>query len=152
MPSGPDVSTIVEEKLQRATDELDSFALSLGLPSQLAPAVENEAKELLDLDGAGLRRLSASDCSEGAFLLIRFSMHLQNAMNREGARTTWAKGARLPQPSSMTPRQQGFALAIEAQRLKAQLRIDRIIYLSGKVEAMARALMGLSAAKRGKND
>lgn len=153
-----------EERLEQLSNDLDDYARSLGFPGKLPAEVESEVARLLALTPGQLSRLSAIECSEGAFLLCRFATHLQNALNREQARLRWAeecirkiiaphlaqqKGYSFEERKLLAVRDNDAASNIDTLRVKAQLRIERVSYLSNKVENMARSLMALAQSKRG---
>lgn len=163
---GPNESS-AEARLSQVTDSLDGYAENLGLPKTLAGTVENEVGRLLDMAPEVLWKLSGTECGEAAFLLTRFAMHLQNAVNREQARVRWSeesvkkiiaptvgqqKGYSYEERKMAAIRENDAATKIESLRVKAQLRIDRISYLSAKVESLAKALISLQQSKRGRND
>ncbi len=161
--SGPSASVRSAE----AGEALDRFASAVGLPVVLPPGVEDEARRYLDLGPESLRKLSGSDCGEGAYMLERLALHIQDACNREAARVRWADETvrKLIAPRLAEQRAYSFeerrllavgtdpeAARVDALRVKAQLRVDRVSYMAGKVEAMARTLMALQQSKRGKNE
>ena len=133
---------------------LDSYEYSLGL-RPIRPETESEAFRIVDLPPAAVRALPPDEAVDAAYVLRQFALHLQRAMNREQSEVRRgeenlramlsAKMAGLPGYSyderrglaiSRTP----AAAEVDARRVAAQLRLDRVSFLHGKVSDMARTL------------
>lgn len=152
------------ESATKTDETLDKFEKHCGLGEfKLHQMVENEAQRLLNLGPEELKRLSATECSEGAFILESFSIHLQRAINREKARATWSD-ARITRlissfvhempaytPSerrNMAIRSNDAAKETEAIRVSAQVKCERLEYLPARVSSLAKYLDNISHAKR----
>lgn len=129
------------------------------------PEVEVEATLLLALTPARLKTLTATQCGEAAFTLEQFSYHLQRCINRERTRVAFADEniRRLiakfrPAGYSWDERRAAgvacseMAAQFDALRVHAQNRVNRIDFVSGKIDAMVKTLLALQQTKRGKYD
>lgn len=111
-----------------------------------------------------LRKLSAVECAESAFVLGQYAHRLQQARNREQARVTWAeqsirrliaskvnnyKGVSFEERRLQAVKGDDAAQKLDAIRVKAQLRIDRVSFLADKANDLAKSLLSLKNAKQG---
>lgn len=166
-PSESGKSESIDEHVEKVSSKLDAFEMSVGLPVWVHPATETEAKRLLSLEPESLQKMSSIDCGEAAFILFQYAMTLQKAINREQAKLTLANasigkiiGASLAQQKAyafeerklLAIRENEAASAWQHVQVNTQMRIDRIVYLSGKVDSMAKSLMALQQSKRGNRD
>ena len=125
--------------------------------------MENEAKRILQIHPEVLKRMTRSECGEAAVVLIQFAFHLQRASNRQQSRIRWAeetvkkiiaptlgqqKGYSYEERRIQAVRQDEAAQKTDDIRVKAQLRMERINYLSTKAEAMSKALTALQHSKQ----
>lgn len=148
-----------ESKLDQT---LDSFAAKCGLPEGCPLTVENEAKRLLTLEPGQLAALTRTQCAEGAFVLFQFAFFLQKASNREQSRVRWAEktckkivASRLSQYKAysfeerllLATQDDDAASGVDVKGVNAQLKLDRLAYLSMKVEGLARSLETLRMEK-----
>ena len=151
-----------EERLNQIDALLDDYEQSSGLPAY-APMAATEVHHLLELSPQELRGMSAEEVGEAAYTLESFSFHLQRALNREQARVRFAEetvryliGPRMRNITAynweerrlLAVRQDDAAQKAEKLRVNAQLRVERLSYLSPKVERMASALIQLQMSKR----
>lgn len=155
----------VNERLERVEASLDKFEETTGLRACVVDGGE-EVERLLTLHAQDLRKLSASECGESAYLLRKFAFNLQRALNKEQARARWADDnvRRITAPLL----QQVFGYSYEERRWNAvplddaaikferireysQLRVERIQYLATRASEMARDLVELQITKRGEH-
>jgi len=154
MPSEPSA------ELDRKLDELES---RLGLPNAVGEETKGEAARLLSLPPSALSRLTAEECRQASYVLSQFSLWLQRSANKESARARWAEekvwrvlGAEVARQPAYDRRERlacaiaGNEEASEADRVRAasQVRLERLAYLSQKVDGMAGAMSGLGWSKR----
>lgn len=162
--SSPAPPASVEERLAEADAALDRFEHGMGIPAVGEDEVTLESRRWLAMPPSLLKKLSAVECGEGAYVLGQYAHRLQQACNREQGRLTWAnesikrviakvinnyKGVSFEERRLQAVRDNDAARALDAARVKAQLRLDRISYLSGKANDMAKTLLSLGNAKRG---
>lgn len=149
-----------EEESKLLDKILDEYEAQIGLKM---PANNNTVEEYLNLTEESLRRMNPEDCGVGAALMSQFAFHLQKAINKEIARVNWADGAikrtianeisQYVAPSAeerknLAIRGNERAIKLERIRVNAQARVDRISYLSSKVESIAEKLNSLQQSKR----
>lgn len=126
-----------------------------------------EARRLLNMTPSLLRKMSAVDCAEAAFCLGQYAHRVQQAINREQGRVTWAaesvkriiakkvnnyKGYSFEERKLQAVNDDDAARKLEQIRVRAQLRIDRVSYLAARADGMAKTLLSLKNAKQGERD
>lgn len=149
-------------RFRQKDESLEQYEESLGLPA--FEFAENEVKRFLTLPFSALKKLDYEQCAEGVFVLEQFGFHLQRAVNREQSRIRWATESIDKMISGRLHQQPGFkfeerklqairgddaAQKLDAIRMEHQLKLDRILYVSNRVESVAKALTGLRQAKYG---
>jgi hypothetical protein len=127
------------------------------------PAVEVEGTRLLTLPLAELQQMDAVQLGESSFVLEQFAFFLQTVVNREQASLRRAEenlnrllGKLLPkQTVSWYEERRLRAIAsdekasrIDAERVKIQLRLDRLAFLVAKIISLAGKLVELQQTKR----
>lgn len=137
---------------------LDDFESQNGLPIGIPLSVESEAKNILTIEPEMLKRMGAAQCSEAAVVLIQYAFYLQRVANRLQSRIRWAeesvrktiapilgeqRGYSFEERRLQAVRQDEAASKADEIRVKAQLKLDRVSYLSTKVESMSRALQNI---------
>jgi hypothetical protein len=152
--------------LERRSRELDGWEASLGLP-RLPPECSSEASRLLSLPPEAIRKLSGPECSEAAVLLMSYAVFLQRAAGREQSRARWAeesirritavnaasqKGFSYQERLALAVRESPAASELDRARVMALSRLDRIVYVSTKVEGLARAFMSMASGRRNESD
>lgn len=157
----------IEEKLQRTDDSLDEYERALGIPLVGEDDVTQEARRIIGLSPSSLRCMSAIECGEAAFVLGQYTHRLQQAINREQARMTWAeeaikkiiakklnqyRGVSFEERKMQAIQDDEAASKIDSIRVRSKLRIDRINYLSAKTENLIKSLMSIRSAKGGRNE
>jgi hypothetical protein len=166
MTGGPPASSIpqgVDDRVAELDRSLDGYEAGLGLPADGFPEVEQEAKRLLGLSPSVLRKMSAVEAGEAAYVLRQFSFHLQRAVNREQGRVRWAeecikqtvaktvnqyKGVSYEERKAQAVRDNDAALKMDRVRVHAQLRVERVAFLAAKVGDMAKSLESLQFSKK----
>ena len=157
-----------DERLAELDRILDEYESRLGIPVLTGEdAVTVEARRILSIAPQNLRKMSALDTAEAAFVMGQYAHRLQQAINREQARVTWAtqsilkiignkvkdyRGVSFEERRLQAVRDNDSAIRLEEIRVKAQLRIDRVSFLSGKANDLAKTLLSLKNAKQGVRD
>jgi hypothetical protein len=114
-----------------------------------------------------VRKWTAQNCGEAAYCLRQFSFRLQQAFNRESARVKWCnesidaiiapilmeyRGYSFDERKVQAVRDNDAAKKFDELRVKASLRMERLLYLSTKVSEMAKTLEALQFSKRGQQE
>ncbi len=162
--NGEQESSPLDKRVAEVDKMLEDYEKSLGLPLTTNLTIENEATRLLSVGQTEIRRMTGLECAESATILFNFAFSLQRATNREQGRINWAERSimkmiapRIKMQSAATFEERKL-LAIKendlAEKLsqitnQAQLRADRIAFLSTKVENLARSFGNLQQTKRG---
>lgn len=139
-----------------ADKALDIFEEKLGLPRDCPIALETRAREILTWEPSTYSHLAPEEYGEAALALMQFAFYLQRAVNREQGRVHYAEeqvrklvGQRLGEHGGSSWEERRLATIygnaqiaeLEAGRVRAQLRLDRIAYLATRVDAVARMLL-----------
>lgn len=158
--SGPPASS---ERLQKLDEELDAFERQTGLPQAVPPWLETAALALLDYEPSVFRHMDWAELGEAVYTLERFALSLQQAANRQQSRLTWAQARLSLVIAPDLPHQKAYsfderkllaiaankkAMDLEAIRVEAQTRLDRLAYMATKVAALARSLTGFQQHRR----
>ena len=156
-------SGLIESKLDALDLDLDQFERSLGLPVACPEMVEQKALEIMRITPSSLEKLSDIECGESAFVLLQYAMYLQKACNKIRCRLRWCeenifaiiapllpqqKAYSLDERKALAIQQSGIASSINGFRVQLQIRLERIMYLTDKLDAMARSLLSLQSTKR----
>lgn len=164
--SGPGESLGVEARLDKLNATLDEWEKKQGLPPDFPAEVEHEARELLRMLPQTLKRLTATECGEGAFTLLQYAFFLQRVANKAQGEVRAAEEMTKRLVASHLSQQRAYSyqermlLALKENdaatkadnlRMLAQARLDRVSYLSSKAESLARSLMSLQNSKRREN-
>lgn len=143
---------------------LDEYERGVGLPAHLNAEVEQEARAVLNMRPAELRKLTAVQCGEYAFLLRQFAAHVQRSCNRESARIRWAdesikkvigksvgqyRGVSFEERKIQAVADNDAAQKLDRIRVNSALRVERLNYMATKVGDMADALKSLQFSKKG---
>lgn len=141
---------------------LDEYERSLGLPATCPNPVEVEATRLLSLLPEELRHLTDEECGEAAFVLEQYAFYLQRSINREQVKMHRADailrrllpellaGRReymFEEKKMMAISESSQCVAMERQRLEAQFRVDRLVYLANRVSALSGLFVNLQQLK-----
>jgi hypothetical protein len=150
--------------LEKVDKALVEYEKGCGIPDT---KFHNEAEQYLSMTHNQLQKLTAEQCGEAAIVLAQFGFHLQRNYNTEMARVTWAdesckstvapalnqyKAPSFEERKLLAIRDNDYATKIDAIRRWAKVRAERLAYLSGKVEFLARALLDLQQTKRRQNN
>jgi hypothetical protein len=159
--------TSAEQRLIELDEILDQYEHVVGLPACIANEVEVEGTRIYNLSPAVLKKFTAVECGEAAFVLRQFASHIQRSANREQARVTWAeesikkiiaktvnqyKGVSFEERKLQAVRDNDAASKLDAIRVRAKLRLERLAYMSSKIGDQAKSLESLQYAKRGERD
>lgn len=153
-----------QEQLKATNEALNDFERQSGLGVyDLKMEIQNEGDRLLSLTPDEVRRMSAAECAEAAYTLEQYAFHVQRAINRQQSQANWAEArvTRIIAPTihtmpAYTPgerRPQAIHLndaakQTERVRLSAQLKVDRIAYLTSRIASLAQKMSDLSFVKR----
>jgi hypothetical protein len=157
----------IKERLGQLDRILDDFERPLGISVVGEDEITQEARRLLQLPPDAVRKFSARDCCVAAYVLSQYTHRLQQAINREQCRVTWAENSirRLIAPRINNYRGYSFeerrlqaiyddeaAQEYESTRVRSQLRIDRINYLANKTDNMIKSLLSMKNIKGNDTD
>jgi hypothetical protein len=164
----PERPKTADERLAELDRILDEYELRLGVPALTGEdEVTTEARRVLDLPPSELRKMSAIDCGVAAHVMEQFGRRVQQAVNREQARVTWAdrsinriiakkvnnyKGYSFEERKLQAINDDDAASKLDEIRVKAQLRIDRISYLAARASGQAKTLLSIKNSKQGDRD
>ena len=143
-PSGPSASETLNDRLTEVDRILDSYEQPFGLGVAGEDEVTTECRHLLSLSPSVVRRFSPVDCGEAAYVLRQLAFRLQQAVNREQTRISWAEACRKASPSLAKP--------LEKIKVHAGLRMSRVAFLAGKAGDLAKAMEALQFTKRGQTN
>lgn len=156
----------VDEKIIDLDKVLDDFEKSCGLPSVGHKDLETEAKRLLESPPEVTSKMSSEECGQAAITLQKFAFFLQKTVNRETSKVKWAEASILKTISGDILFQKGYgfeerklaaiknndaATKLQSLKIKHELRAERILYLSSKIESLSKAFLELQKSKRGKD-
>jgi hypothetical protein len=154
-------------KLADLDADLDKYEGTLRVPLFQFADNDGEAERLLNLPASLLKKMNAVELGEAAVVLKQFAYNLQKAVNAEQARLRACDETIRKLVARQSPKYKGIsyderktqailddpkAQEWDRQRVRSQLRLDRISFLSAKAEGLANAMMGLQQTKRGKHD
>ncbi len=140
---------------------LDEYERNIGLPD--ISNYTDTAQEYFNLTRNQLEKLSIEDCAHGAYILNNLALHIQRNINRENARSNWAKQRLKVYAADKVSQYRGSWEQQELQALKASsfgnklldlltditLRIDRLTFVSTNVRQLAESLTNIQRAKVG---
>lgn len=157
----------IKKRLERMNEVLDKEETEIGLPPLNFANSENDAQHILVMRADVMSKLSSSECAEKAWVLREFSFHLQRAVNRKQAEIRWANDCitrEITPKLAVTP---GYS--VEERRINAcrgndacekyqiiignaSLRVERLAFLSSKIDQMANTLFEMFKTKRKQGD
>jgi hypothetical protein len=152
--------SFAEKKLAQAEKMLEEYELRKGV---LPIRVNNEAENYLNMDANQLRKLNADECGEAATILSLYAVHLQKVFNDQLARVNWANAQISKAIYKEVQQQSGYSA--EERKLKvvysneytrklaeirtiAQAVVDRLSYMTARIEFVARTLLSLQQSRR----
>lgn len=126
---------------------------------------DNETEKLLNLTRADLRRMTAEDCGEAAFILNRMATYIQLQYNQIQADIEWCQqnidaiisrsvdkyGSQyLPYEyrRNLAIMQDDVAKKLQGIIVQAKLRLTSLSFLATQIHAQARSLENLQQTKR----
>jgi hypothetical protein len=126
------------DETKRYKDQLDRWIDSLGLPQYQPPNIEVET--VLKFTRETLRERSSTQLSEDAFILAQYSLFLQQKINEAKTFIRWSGPA--------INRLFGDDRSTLTQWTKqAELRIERIEYLTRRIELIGQSINNLVRAR-----
>lgn len=141
---------------------LDQYEEKLGLPPYSSFKANNF--DHFNYSRSQLEKLSVEDCSIASYDLSQCAFHIQRSLNRELAKKNWAvnalknyvadKAQEYTGPWDRQERQvikhDEYALKLDRIVEQAQLRIDRLRFLTNNIRNMSIALINIQKAKSDK--
>lgn len=156
---GKEESSTMEKRLEDLDKILDEYEVRLGISQQTLEANEQSVtNEVVNMAYSQLQKLSPRDCGEKAFVLQRYALHIQRAINREQTRVRWTeeniralitprltqqRGTSFEERRLLAIREDDAAKKLDSIRVKAQLRIERLSFLTNRIDSMAKALLNI---------
>jgi predicted class III extradiol MEMO1 family dioxygenase len=152
----------VDDKLQEAEAVLLDYEKSLGI---VPTTVMEETSSVINLRAEQIRKLSAEECGEHAFILSQQSLFIQHQINKHNQRINWASSnidaiisGRLDNYGSQyTPFADRKIMAIldneytkklHEIKTKSQQVIHRLEYIPARINYMCKTLLELQQTKR----
>ncbi len=115
-------------------DELDQWCNTLGL-SKYQPS-NNELEKILEFTRETLRERSSTELCEDVVILAQFAMFLQQKMNESKTYIKWSGQVTSSLSGDDRPRLNRWVKL-------AELRIERIMYLTRRIEFMGQCISNL---------
>jgi hypothetical protein len=158
----------VDENLIQSQEQLDKFEKENNVFEPKGD-YEPEVKKYFEMDRRTLERLSKEDCAVAAYELAQYSYWIQRALNRENSKLRWAESAldvyvgkvgkqyktssyiKYEEIKNIVIADNSHSAALFAAKMTAQLRVDRLFFLAGKIEFMSKTMLGLKHAKYDNN-
>lgn len=138
-------------------EELDNFERGIGLSAPF-PANEIEVNKLLSMDHSLMSKFTAEQCGEAALTLTQFSIHLQRAVNKLHAdirmyessikriiagKLNNTKGISFEERKMIATSNDDVASNLEKKLINTQLKLDRLSFLSQKIESFGKEFSNL---------
>ena len=150
-----------KERLEQIDSVLDEYESNLGLGAHTGDFHDQSVKTYMNMPRQQMEKLTVEECAEAALLLGGFSFYLQRSYNREVARVNWASSnlkktiaGREGQYSGSWESQYHQAIKedrytskLDAIRVYAQQRADRLTYLASSVKNLSDLFTNLQRAK-----
>jgi hypothetical protein len=152
-----------DERLAETDSGLDGFERGLGVPALAGEdEVTVEARRLLGMAPSAVRKMGAVECGESAYVLGQFAFRLQQAQNREQGRVTWATEAVKRTIAPRVDKYSGYsfeerklkavrddeaASKLDAIRVRAQMRLDRLSFMAARADGLVKTLLSLKNTK-----
>ena len=152
----------VDNRLAEVEKILDDFEKSLGI---IPTTNTEETTHIFSMKSEQLRKLSAEQCGEYAFILSQQTLYIQHQINRNNQRISWADsnidaitcgqvnnygGQYTPfaEKKMMAIKDNGYAKKLLEIKNKAKLVIDRLEYIPARINYMCKTLLELQQTKR----
>lgn len=155
----------IEERATRLEEDLIGLERSLGIPALAGEdEVTGETRKILSLPPSELRKMSAVQAGEAAFVMGQYSHRLQQVVNRELSKAIWAaenikkiiaprvggyKGVSFEERRLAAVYDNEAAAKLETIRVQCQIKAERLSFLSTKADNLAKTLQSIAASKRG---
>jgi hypothetical protein len=164
--NGPN-SLSIQDQLKKMEEILDEYESKLGLPAFCPQAIEAEATRLLRLTPQEMSKLAPDEKGEASVTLKQFAFYIQKAFNKEQARVHWAeervkkviapglaqqKAYAFEERKLLAIQENDAAIILERIRVNAQARVDRLSFITHRIEALAMSLFNIQRGKYGKSD
>ena len=123
----------------------------------------NEAEIYLNMPRDQMRKLLPEECSEAAVILTQYGAFLQDCYNTELSRVNWAE-AEIKRTIATEVKQYNspaaderrtlaingneYAQALDKLKTWAQAGVDKLSFMSNRVETVARAYIALAQIRR----
>lgn len=148
-----------EEHKARIDKVLQDYQNFVGLTNY---SLSNKVKYYLDIPSDKIGKLTRDDCAEGALLLNRYSIYLQQEYNKHHAIYNWANTAikitladRTPQYNSYSyeerrlqaTKENPYTSKLYQIKSEAKTRMTMLEFLSGKVSQHSRIYQTLIGVK-----
>jgi len=154
--------TKVDERRAKIARLLEEYVVKIGI-GKILPT--NEVEKYLNLTQPELRKMSAEDCGEAAYLIAKSMTYIQLEINRIQADINWCENfiqwtvAKIIQTvgGQYTPFDYKRTLAIQQNDatsaahkaiVEAKLRIDAMAFITNQLRMVAQTLEGLQQTKR----
>jgi hypothetical protein len=164
MKNGDQLS-LAQAELNQIQKTIQNYTASKGI-YQLK--VQNDVDIYMNMQKDEIRKLSYEECCEAGIILSRYAAYLQDAHNTEISRVNWATSEVLrtvaPQVKQYGDKFHSFeerkVLAmigndytkeVDRIRMWAQAIADKLAFMANRVDAVAKAYLSLSQAKRRDN-
>lgn len=123
------------------------------------------AEKYLTISQEEIAKMTAEMCGEASVILAQYAFYLQRSLNIEIGRVGWAtaqiertiapvmknyNASSAPERRMLAIKDNEYAMSAERLRMFAQTRVDRINYLSSKIDALSYRFADLQQTKRGK--
>lgn len=157
----------VEDRAIDLDAKLDEYEASIGLPAFSFAQQDEDAKSIMQMSRSQIRKMTATECGESAFILNRFSSNVQRALNREQQMMEWCeenihriiaktvadvKGYKYEERRPLAILSDDVAVKFDKLRVAAKSRVNRLKFLSNSIQNMARSLDQLQMSKRGSRE
>ncbi len=128
----------LDKELEQHRNQLEQWIKALGLP-QYQPE-NTEVENILGFTRESLRERSSTQLSEDAIILAQYALFLQQKNNECNAFIRWSGYVAKRLPGEDRPKLTQWVRSIE-------LRIDRIAYLTRRIELVGQSISGLVRAR-----
>lgn len=144
---------------------LDRYEKSLGLRDNVTV---NEADKYLNLSVEEIRRMDSDECGEAYYILQRYGMFLQREHNKEKSHVKWAERtlnnavvteidqfqgksySTFEERKLKTIKSSGYLVKLDKLLLLAELRVQKLDFLSSSVHRIAQAILEIRGLRGNK--
>lgn len=152
-----------DQELTASQNRLDEFERSVGSisPENYKPEVEQYFK----MSREALQKLSREQCGEAAYELAQYSYWVQQTINRENSKLSWAdaqlkvhvgknskkyrseKYISYDEIQHLVIADNSYAHSLFSLKMHAKLRVERLSHLANKIEFMSKTMQSLQYRK-----